>query len=261
MARIEESCLLWQNPTTRIRDMINFDTTEKLNQHLINHVLTPEEAHAWYYIWQEDDSRLAPTPAGVDNCFQLRDSLHRNQELADSLTSRYLNSIAEQIKESLALQWTAQSNRRQVGFGLAGVFYVLAKDANQKYTLRTAFVPGFGTSDGTASSQQKPDNPHARNRAASWMRGERENQHPRQGRYSICQRSSEGRASQWNADQRLFFLVFRPAMQFLRGWNDWKQAKRLGMSDLKSKLPPMSRLKFDSWMELRKNGREGKNDA
>jgi len=237
--------------TNKVESMISFETPEKLLQHITLHVLTPEEAHAWYFIWRETDPRLAPTPEGVNSCFQIRSRLHDDDDLRDSFTAQYLMSISEQIQESVELEWTAETYWFQVGFSLSGVFYVLAKASDRSEKLVTAYVPGFGTAAGTKQSREKPADPHARIRCTSWMRDRRETGRADRVEHSIAKRLTDRRVNKWNADQRLYFLVFRPAMQFLRGWQDWRRPDRLDMSSLQSRLPLMSQLKLESWMELR----------
>ena len=231
--------------------MISFETSEKLLTHVLNHVLTPEEAHAWYYVWEELDERLAPTPAGAEFCFDLRRQLPTDAQLQQSLTNRYLDTIAHQVQESVQMAWTAESRWQQVGLGLAGVYYVLVRHKDRAETIVTAYIPGFGSAAGTTQSQAEPDNPHARARGVSWMRGERDEGQRKDTDRSIAMRLRERRAQDWNASQRLYYLVFRPAIQFVRGWQDWKRPHRLNMSSLGASLPSMSHLKYEDWLNLR----------
>jgi len=71
-------------------------------------------------------------------------------------------------------------------------------------------------------------------------------------------RRHDERRAKWNTDQRIFYEVFRPAVQHIRDsyWDSnasQARARRLGRHEyalLKEKLPPNSELGFDEWLAL-----------
>ena len=68
---------------------------------------------------------------------------------------------------------------------------------------------------------------------------------------SIVDRLRHRRAQAWTPDEQIYFLVFRPVLQFISGWQTWHSAHKPDISDLRPILPPLHNLDFGAWSKLR----------
>jgi hypothetical protein len=230
---------------------IEFETFSSLQQHCIRHVLTPEESYAWNCVWQEQYAFLHPTRAGDDQCYRLREAVWQMNESqagseAKMILDRYLAEIERQVSISKQLNWNCENQFTYIGLGINGVVSITSKSANG-LTVKTAYLPGFGSSEAVERSKQETDNINARVTVKSRMRFGRE---PIDSLRRTDQRFSRQCNSDWTAQQKIYYLVFRPVMQFIRGYNHWSDRCDLSLADLKERLPRMSQLKFENWLSL-----------
>lgn len=236
---------------------LSFSDPVRLANHLVNHVLTPDESHAWYVVWDENDLLLAPSQSGLDQCFRLREKLRNinsipSEEasiLDDQLGKRYEATIVESLQQSERLGWKVKNSWTQVGLSTKGVYYVVSLDRGKPNSIITGFIPGFGTSAGVRESQGFTEDPHIRTRANSRTRRQRNNESSN-GHKSLQQRTADRRSKNWTIQERQYYLVFRPVIQFIRGFQNWDSKKAPGLADLKPNLPPMRKLSLQDWIAL-----------
>ncbi len=253
--------------------MIDFSSLQKCNAHLNNHVLTPPENESWGIVWQSDYSFLADGQENDNVCYRLRselatDSSRQASALIVELRNRYLESANQCIKGASTTQWFSQSKNESVMIDTNGIL-CLTTDNHGCKTIKTCFIPGFGTASAVAASRNSSD-PHARaNGKYSAMRGDGRKSSGKgkcwKNNHTATQRAA-ARGKITTAEQRLYYFVFKPVMKFIRAKQLEIDPKRLvklrGSSfdcfrELKQILPPLSQLKFEHWTVFR----EGEQNA
>lgn len=249
--------MLNHNPSPR------FGNTKSALQHLTHHVLTPPESHAWHLIWEDRFASLGDEPAALKWCAMQREalaSIFQNNAAAEGIATpeplapllqSYLQTIQTQVKNAARLGWTVKLRDQSAGFDTHGIFSATV-DVSGSTIIKTAYLPGFGSSEATRQSQAIPSDPHARSRIASKMRGRDREQRTGARRPGITSRLAERRSGKWSSEEKLYYLVFRPAVQSLRRWQPGLNREvRPNLQDLKSVLPRMSELKLEHWKALR----------
>lgn len=245
--------------------MFQFSNTDSLKKHLNDHVLTPSESYSWGIVWKGEIQFLEESDNGDNTCYRMRvelfDDMAGEHSLALSdLMNRYLTTANDLFTQSQRLGWRVQALRVAACINSSGVVGVFETGASTTI-VKTVFIPGFGTADGTLQSQKADSSPHDRvsasgfNSRGSAMRGAdsrgRQSDHRDSRRGGIQHRMRNRRAAAWNSDQRVYYLVFRPAIQFLRRLQLGSNACSRDVALLKSVLPMMSQLKINKWLELR----------
>ena len=148
--------------------------------------------------------------------------------------------------DAARLGWKNWRGGVTIALGTEGILMVIAN------TLKTAFLPGQGDPEAVVSAAEsggpRSDSPTPRTRGMrsgrggvpGWTREDRDRWH---------------RQSDWSESQRLYYGVFRPAVQLIRSqYHRGLDVPGRRLSDyglLKAVLPPMSRLKYHDWLELR----------
>lgn len=227
-------------------------------KHFIHHVLTPVESHAWYEVFAQSEPFLDNSSESLDVCFQLRSecSIQTNAAKlgvdARNAFEKYIRSIESSYTQAAAIGWQFTAENRHVCLDTNGVYCVCETTSNRTL-VTTAFIPGFGSAVAVKESATSPANPHARVTDKSWMRGDDSSPTARPRQSSIHERTSKRHAANWSTQQRIYHLVFRPVMQFIRGYQLGEKKYSVGIAQLKSVLPAMSQLKYDNWLALRQS--------
>lgn len=243
--------------------MLNFTTQESALKHLMLHVLTPSESHAWNTVWHSWFPVLADTDDAMNDCFQLRNQLNKWMHLNsidlvpkpfDALLEKYLVSIDHEISEAKRLEWCVRERNHLVFIASCGLFCIITLNEGIPANIATAFLPGFGSREGTTRSNENHSDPHARVQTASRMRTVRDSK-SRNSDYSAISlhpRMKERRSDTFTDDEKLYHLVFRPVIKFIRAWSPGRNNKwNHGLEVIKAVLPPMSRLTLEHWKALR----------
>lgn len=227
-------------------------------EHLLWHVLTPQESHAWHEVWSRSFDELEESEPSLNSCYRLRDELANHSGLESPelplarLLDAYCKAIVSQRSEAEALGWWTDSGGVRATLDTNGIFCIWNTGSAEQY-VSTAFLPGFGSAEATVASRETPSDPHARVVGKSWMRGERNGERGSRVESStlgIKDRLKQRRACAWTDSERLYYLVFRVVVQFIRRLQG-EHCSGIGLASLKQVLPPMSRLKYESWMQLR----------
>lgn len=277
-----------------------FETFDKLRRHLNDHVLTPPESHAWGVVWRGQFDCLKDTVAASDECYRLREvgwkaiepGLTRDTAESQATTGQgspatpagdaawfrlsvaYQDEIRKSLGRSQRLNWSKSRGEYSIHFDTCGIVLV-CRWQGSKGSIKTAFIPGFSTRAATVRSKREWENPHSRVSPSSLMRGDASSgtrARSQDNHLTIRERLAQQHAAKWDAEERLFYLVFRPAVQavrsrqapgiesFARGSADTDAGEALGFSsgvdmrltigDLKAVLPKQSELKMESWKRL-----------
>lgn len=227
-------------------------------KHFLHHVLTPVESHAWYEVFARSEPFLDESPESLDVCFQLRSDCAIQTDAAKlsfdarNAFEKYIRSIESSFAQSNAIGWLFVAGNWHVCIDTNGVFCIL-ENTSDKVSVRTSFLPGFGSAVAVKESVASGANPHARDTKKSWMRGNDTSPYGRNRQSSIQQRISKRHAANWSTQQRIYHLVFRPVMQFIRGYQPGEKTYSVGFVQLKSVLPHMSQLKYENWLALRQS--------
>ena len=222
-------------------------------QHLIYHVLTPLECHAWHEVLSRQFEVLDESTESLDACFQMRAKLSEHPETALSeepiavVIQAYFTEIDRQRSESEILGWHATIDNVRVALDTSGVVSIRRLQSSMD-GVQSAFLPGYGTVQGTVASQITPTDPHARITKRSWMRGDDRARKKDPGQNDIKCRMEQRQS--WSNSQRIYYLVFRSVLKTIRSWQG-EHKSGVGLESLKQVLPSMSQLKYEQWRYLR----------
>jgi len=238
--------------------MPQFSDNYSAIKHFIRHVLTPVESHAWHEVFAQSQPFLDESSESLDICFQLRSECSIQTNVAKlSIHARhafekYVRSIESSYTQSKAIGWQFVAGNWHVCIDTNGVFCVL-ENTSDRMSVTTSFIPGFGSAVAVKESAASAANPHARVTNKSWMRGDDTSPNGRPRQSSIQERTSNRHAANWSTQQRIYHLVFRPVMQFIRGYQPGEKKYSVGIEHLKSVLPAMSQLKYENWLLIRQS--------
>jgi hypothetical protein len=171
-----------------------------------------------------------------------------------ALYDRYCGAVEDAGQDATRLAWHVTSGRVTIALGTSGVLMVIES------SLKTAFLPGQGDPSIVDScqgwDQPRPDSRNPR------LRGMRSGCTVERATSAGGRGHPRDRGSQdWTEAQKLYYGVFRPAVQFLRSRYhldlDVRGQRRLSEYGLlKDVLPPMSCMKYEHWVALREKGRQ-----
>lgn len=218
--------------------------------HIQRHLLTAPECHAWALVapdltevidLDDDRARWSLSRRATDG---LDESLPILYEL-------YCRAVHTASRDASQLGWIAARRSVTIALGIDGILLVIES------VLKTAFLPAQADPAVVASVEEsggpRSDSPSARIRG---MRSGRAKNGLDPARVPVWQ----DRRSTWSRARRIYYEVFRPAVQFIRNqYHDGRDVRGRCLNDygrLKDVLPPMSRLKFDDWQELRDSARQ-----
>ncbi|MDW8221585.1 MAG: hypothetical protein RMJ82_01380 [Gemmatales bacterium] len=252
-----------------------YATAESAARHLAYHVLEAPEMDKWCLIEPRFDLYLQ-NDRDIVRWRRLALERPSSDEL-QPLYDIYCNSVAQEMRDARYLQWYATEFPQSsvttqarpgprtavcVGFGTSGVLGVF-EYVGDKWALRTAFIAGAGRPERVrirnipvqvgatvpaGASVGRSYNSRAVQRCRGYMQQRDE-------------RKQRQRHERFSPLQRIYFEVFRPALQFifrqqLISVRPDGRVERRDYSLLKEVLPPRKRMKYDTWLELRRQCRE-----
>jgi hypothetical protein len=215
-----------------------FASWEQAVAHLGDHVLTVPECRGWALVLGDPDC----LPPGVDAAARqaLAERALATAGLAvQELFDLYAGAVRSASRDAALLGWHASEGAVTAGLGTAGLLLLIDGGV-----ARTAFLPGQGDPEVVRQAAQRGPAALPRERGMRPARGP--GRHPREEwRYLRRQQS-------WSADEQLYHLVFRPAVQFVRSrYHHYRDASgrllRCDYALLKPVLPAMSELTLDGW--------------
>jgi len=235
------------DPANPTRQVEVFGTWHKACEHIRDHLLTAPECHAWLLVVPSLAGELDIDDADVRwQCAE--EVLKPNGGFAQPLYDQYAAAIRSSIEDAIRLGWHASDAQATVALGTTGLLTVI------EGSIRTAFLPGQGDPGATTAAHGKSpdaDSPLPRQRG---MRCGRNGQYS--GKWETCFEDRRTLFEARSRDEQVYYLVFRPAVQFIRGRQNRCRditGNVLPGSDyalLKGVLPPMSRLKLACWLDL-----------
>jgi hypothetical protein len=159
-----------------------------------------------------------------------------------ALLDLYRREAAEASRQAHILGWHTQNEGCIVALGMSGVFVLVDGDA-----VITTYLPG----QGSPAAVSQPD----------YNRHLRRERHPMR-RAALPDEDRRRREAAWSDEERLFYRVFRPAVQLIRSQHHRARGLdgRLRKADaalLKDCLPRMSELGLDGWRTRREQARVG----
>jgi hypothetical protein len=242
------------HPRDSARRVQVFPDLASARAHVRDHLLTAPECEAW--------ALIAPGYAKVIVPGEDRQRLEIARHLEDNpegaflpLFEVYCRALAAETADATILGWVADSAARGVTVMLGtGAVLCLIEDPPSGPVVRTAFIPGTGEPEAVLSAKRDDQGNLPR---------ERSQRH--QG--TIASRRSERRKRQergwedrFSWPERVYYSVFRPAVQFLRKQylrnRDYQgRIIRHDYAMLKDVLPSCSQLKYESWLAFRQRCR------
>jgi hypothetical protein len=215
--------------------------------HLQRHLLTAPECEAWALVIPCLDEIVALGEADSRWRYHRR-MVETHGVEGQALYDRYCLALQQAGRDATGLAWHATCDGVTVALGTTGVLMVI------ETSLKTAFLPGQGD-PGAVISGRGPDEPRP-DSVKPRLPGMRSGRTAERAVAVGCEGSGRDRRSQaWTEAQKLYYGAFRPAVQFIRSRYhlDLDVRGRRRLSDyglLKDILPPMSRLKYENWLEL-----------
>ncbi|MCA9190405.1 MAG: hypothetical protein KDB03_01530 [Planctomycetales bacterium] len=231
--------------------IISFRDWENAHAHIRDHVLTEPETLGWHELSPLFREAVPVFEDRVNHTFSSWDEGSKNpNSWWRTLYELYTEQAALAIDHSARFDWLVGHGRKQSGLSLCGVFW--AVDASQTSSiLLTAFLPAVGgnsSSDGNSLSEPvKKQAYRQRDYRSAIFKFERHSDTQYAKYESTLQRADD---KDWSSDRRIYQLLFRPAVQWIRKRR--AAENRYEFSALHEKLGTMKSLDFDSWLERRK---------
>ena len=226
-----------------------FQDGERAYKHVRDHLLSRPERDSWRLVIPELERLLDFDNENAVWDFHRR-AARTSGVMAQNLYDCYSRAVEADCLDSGRLGWHRTEEQTTISLGTSGVLTVITSRV-----VRSARLPGLGTAEVTIKSHGVPvDSPKMpRHRPMrSWHRnGKSDERHPKE------ERRKEKRESRWTEEQKLFFRVFRVAVQhIMRSYHRSYDllGERFHGDDaawLKDTLPRRSRLKFEDWVKLR----------
>ena len=225
----------------------------KALQHVIDHVLSAPECFGWALVIPNYQAFVDPNQ-GRRRLQYAQKAEKTKGESAQGLYDAYAAAIIGDIKDAVCLGWLASSGAVTVTLGTCGVLVLTVRRNGTCRTVQTAFLPGQGSAAAVVRSRLEPSDGFVFRRDASRDR-------PRARRH-VVQSAREQRARQrrrpgWADEHRLYYDVFKPAVQFIRTryhsyCDPFGQEQYCDYALLKDVLPRRSRLKLEHWQGYRR---------
>ncbi len=245
--------LRWMpHPADPARTVRIFDTWELACDHLQSHLLTEPECRAWALVIPEIRN-LVELEEPESRWAYSQKAKQTEGGAAQKLYDAFSQSVRTAAGEAHRLKWfnfrpVSSWKTVTVALGTAGILMVVES------WLKTAFLPGQGEPQAVREQQEQG----GLRRDATARRG-RNMRSGRPGLRAAADRDEQDqllREQNWSDTQKLFYGVFRPAVQFIRSRYhveiDARGLVRHGdYGLLKDVLPPMSHLKYEDWLALR----------
>jgi len=236
-------------PDQPARTVTLFADWQPAVQHLCDHVLSAPECQAWAIVLEGQT-----LPVKLDDANARWHYAEQARQpcggLAQALLDPFATTVIKASTEASQLGWHRSDGPVTVALGISGVLLVI--DGS---TVVTAFLPGQGEVSATVEARsQEPGKPLALPRergmrcrpagSSDTAIADRE------------QRLQQQRQQNWSNEERLYYQVFKPAVQFIRSRYHSSRdltgrARRCDYALLKESLPPFSQLRLEHWRQLR----------
>lgn len=212
--------------------------------HLRDHWLTAPECEAWALVAPAYTSLLDPGDADTRYRYaeQARTSAGSS---AQALYDLCVAAVATEAGDAARLHWTQDSGRVTAAMGTSGVVMLI------EGVVRTAFLAGQGDPQATKQGQRQRLERRGLPRERPLRSGLRGGD-----RHSLGERRCPWE-DKWSAEERLYYRVFRPAVQLVKRAHHRSRDMlggivRADYALLKGLMPPRSRLKYEDWLQLRR---------
>ncbi|MCS6849724.1 MAG: hypothetical protein NZ700_00975 [Gemmataceae bacterium] len=244
------------HPADRSVRVKMFATAKAACMHLCDHLLTAPECNAWVLVSPQYRNIL--DPADADARWRYAQQAHAtNGASAQELYDLYAEATAADARDAQTLGWFGQDDYKfvTVAIGTSGILLTIEGDI-----LKTAFLPGQGQAETTREVRQSGDCRTSLPRE----RGMRSGRNPTaRAEFRARERAAqERREAAWNDEERLYYKVFRPAVQLIKRCHHlccdmFGQLKKTDYALLKGRLPARNQLKYPKWLHLRHQCRGG----
>jgi len=235
-----------QHPAAPEASVKLFQDSVAATTHMRDHLLSQPECHAWGTLEPGLGQLVNLQNPGARWKFASGTGSTDNAN-AERLYSLYCDAVERNLEDAGWLGWHASAGQVTVVLGLDGVLSVIAGD-----TLRTAFLPGQGSSDAVKRSRQESCSDNELPREVAFSR--------RSSRRRKKSGLPWGLEAKRTPEERLYYEVFRPAVKFIRKchYHDGKvcpvdSGNQYGL--LKKCLPGMKALSLKNWTEMRSSAR------
>jgi hypothetical protein len=208
--------------------------------HLRDHVLTPPESAAWAIIVPGFANLIDLGNADHCNAFYRQAEVTRGVS-AQAVFDLYRQAADRAANEARVLVWHRSQGSTTVALGTSGALVLI-----NGTSVSTVYVPGHGSAVAVRE---------AREGETTGLRRQRRLMRGGDDRPQREQRQQAQREASWSTEERLFYDVFRPVVQFLRGRYhlactlDGQRYQDDAL--LKEVLPKMSQLKLEHWRQYR----------
>ncbi len=240
------------HPADPARIVRVFDTWESACEHLQSHLLTDPECRAWVLVIPEICELIELEEPASRRAYYQRVK-QTEGGAAQTLYDAFSQSVRTAAGEAYRLRWFASrrdSSTRivTVALGTTGILMVV------ETWLLTAFLPGHGDPQAVRQQQEHGGmRKDAAERARPCIRSGRSR---RAGPNDHDKRARLTRQGSWSESEKLYYLVFKPAVQFIRSqyYDELGSRGEHHRGDyglLKDVLPRMSQLGYDQWQAVR----------
>jgi hypothetical protein len=231
-----------------------FRDWDAASRHLRDHLLTAPECHAWILVAPIYCSVL--DPADPDGRWHFWEQAQATGgATAQALYDVYRNAAAADSADAHTLEWVHEEEGVAVAVGTSGILLVVEGN-----TLRTAFLPGQGDPDATCEARAAPSPGRGLIRERGMRSGRATDAH--EDWNAREQAAQTRREAAWSENERLYYKVFRPCLQFIKRCHHchrdmYGRLVRRDYALLKDCLPARNQLKCDAWLALRRRCRGG----
>lgn len=223
-----------------------FDGWDAAVDHVARHLLSEPEGAAWRLV----EPRLDGLAEGARHAWRerlFREASRTRGVVLQPLYDLYAEVIRRGIAEARHLGWSAPPDQPVTFLSLDGLVGVATRSAGE-VTLTTAYLAGQAT--GHAVLRGREDG-----RKRPWRDCERplraQLRELREKKSAPELKKQERRVASWSREQRVYFDVFRPAVQVVRSMQYDHVRGRNDAALLKSRLPHLSQLRFEMWKSMR----------
>jgi hypothetical protein len=217
-----------------------FADLERALRHLGDHLLTAPECQGWALVLPALADHVDPHDAEARAAF-FRRARSTHGVSAQAVFDLYREASARTASDAFLLNWHASDGPTTAALGTSGVLVLIDGPS-----VVTVYLPGQGDPAAVRASGEAGAGCLGRERQLMRRpehRGRRERQ------------EQERREARRSPEERLYYDVFRPAVQFLRKryHRSWTLDGERRHDDalLKKVLPPMSRLGLEGWQGCR----------
>jgi len=223
-----------------------FSDWQSACQHLRDHLLTAPECLGWLQVAPEYGQILNPNDGDARWSYSEQAAASAGRT-AQALYDLYRSAVSRDAGDAAVLGWHRSRERTTVCLGTSGIVTIIEQ------TVRTAFLPGQGTPEGTLAGRE-PDQQQGLPRERGMRSGR-----PGRRDQKMSDRDRqvrEQREAAWSRSQRLYYRVFKPAVQSVkqchhRNRNMYGKLVRSDYALLKDALPHLSQFKYEDWAALR----------